>query len=241
MTLLLFDHHNRFRYTQKSRGPSTACILRYDMKLHKLSSVLLVAVLPIAYVSAITPTIGVASAVGTFIVNSAEVEGNANLFDGSQIRTGKASSKVYLMSGAALVLGVDSAGTIYRNHFLLQQGATKVDNLTDYAIQADKYQIRQNQPASQAVVRMDKDGVEVAALTGSLDVFNEKGVLLTRIGAGTASAFQSGASTGQSGASTANNNNERRKMAALYAATGVSMAGLGLAADAILQPASTSP
>jgi hypothetical protein len=211
------------------------------MKLHKISKLLLAAGLPVAYVFAVTPTIGVASAVGTFLLNSSEVAGNANLFDGSQIRTGKASSKVYLMSGAALVLGVDSAGTIYRDHFQLQGGAAKVDSMTDYAIHADGYQIRQGQPSTQAIVRVDKDSLEVAALTGSLDIFNAKGVLLTRVGAGTASSFQSGASTGTVPNTAANNNNEKRRTAALYAATGVTLAGLGLAVDAILQPASTSP
>jgi hypothetical protein len=173
------------------------------------------------------------------MVNSSEVEGNANLFDGSRIRTDKASSKVYLMSGASLVLGVNSAGTIYSDHFTLNQGAAKVDNLTGYAIHADRYEIRQGKPSSQAVVRIDKGSVEIAALTGSLNIFDERGVLLTRISAGTASSFQSGLSTLPSGASADNNN--RKKVAALYLLGGSALAGLGLATDAILQGSSTSP
>lgn len=161
------------------------------------------------------------------------------MFDGSQIRTDKASSKVYLMSGAALVLGVNSSGTIYRDHFHLDLGAAKIDNMTGYAIQADKYDIRPAQVSTQAVVRRDKDGIEIAALTGSLNVFNDKGVLLTRIGAGTATAFQSGAGPQPSGATTRNNNNELRRTGLIYVTTGVVLAGLGLATDAILQP--TSP
>jgi len=174
------------------------------------------------------------------MLNSSEVEGNANLFDGSRIRTDKASSKVYLMSGAALVLGVNSAGTIYRDHFTLIQGATKVDNLTGYSIHADKYDIRQGKPSSQAIVRIDQGAVEIAALSGSLNIFDEKGALLTRIGAGTASAFQSGLSTLPSGASV-DNNNHKRRLAYLYLLTGSALTGLGLATDAILQPSSTSP
>ena len=45
---------------------------------------------------ATTPTIGVASAYGKFTVNSAQVSGNANLFDGSQVRTDKAASQLFL-------------------------------------------------------------------------------------------------------------------------------------------------
>jgi hypothetical protein len=210
------------------------------MTLHKLPKLLVAVVVTIAYVMAASPAIGVASAVGTFILNSSEVEGNANLFDGSRIRTDKASSKVYLMSGVALVLGVNSAGTIYQDHFTLSQGATKVDNLTGYSIRADKYDIRQGEPSSQAIVRLDKGAVEIAALSGSLNIFDEKGALLTRIGAGTASAFQSGLSTLPSGASV-DNNNHRRRLAYLYLMTGSALSGLGLATDAILQPSSTSP
>jgi hypothetical protein len=210
------------------------------MTLQKLPKLLMVAAVTIAYVTAASPAIGVASAVGTFTVNSSEVEGNANLFDGSRIRTDKASSKVYLIGGATLVLGVNSAGTIYRNHFTLNQGATKVDNLTGYSIRADRYDIRQANPSSQAIVRLDQGAVEIAALSGSLNVFDENGALLTRIGAGTASAFQSGASTLPSGASV-DNNNRKRRLALLSLLTGSALAGLGLATDAILQSSSTSP
>ena len=210
------------------------------MTLKKLPKLLVVAAVTIAYVIAASPAIGVASAVGTFMLNSSEVEGNANLFDGSRIRTDRASSKVYLMSGAALVLAVNSAGTIYRDHFTLNQGATKVDNLTGYSIHADKYDIRQGKPSSQAIVRIDQGAVEIAALSGSLNIFDEKGALLTRIGAGTASAFQSGLSTLPSGASV-DNNNHKRRLAYLYLLTGSALTGLGLATDAILQPSSTSP
>ena len=210
------------------------------MTLNRLPKLLAVAAVTLACVIAASPAIGVASAVGTFMVNSSEVEGNANLFDGSHIRTDKASSKVYLMSGAALVLGVGSAGTIYRNHFTLNQGATKVDNLTGYSIHADRYDIRQGKPSSQAIVRLNQGAVEIAALSGSLNVFDDHGALLTRIGAGTASAFQSGASGLPSGAS-ADNNNRRRRLALLSLLTGSALAGLGLATDAILQSSSTSP
>ena len=219
------------------------------MTLNRLPRLLAVAAVTLACVLAASPAIGVASAVGTFMVNSSEVEGNANLFDGSRIRTDKASSKVYLMSGAALVLGVESAGTIYRDHFTLNQGATKVDNLTGYSIHADRYDIRQGTPSSQAIVRLNQGAVEIAALSGALNVFDDHGALLTRIAAGTASAFQSGAGNRQtgtdhlpSGASVdSDNNNHRRRLALLSLLTGSALAGLGLATAAILQPSSTSP
>jgi hypothetical protein len=208
------------------------------MRLNRLSKFAFVAALSIACSFAATPTIGVASAVGTFVVNSAEVEGNANLFDGSQIKTSKASSQILLQNGSTLTLGVDSSGTIYRDRLLLERGTTKVSGMNRYAVEAGSYRIEGTEPLSQAIVRLEGDTVEVAAVNGSLRVLDARGALLTRIGAGTASAFQSGATAGQSGAST-QNNNEKKKLAALILFLGGSLAGLGLAVDAILQP--TSP
>jgi hypothetical protein len=210
------------------------------MTLYKLPKLLVVVAVTISSLLAESPTIGVASAIGTFVLNSSEVEGNANLFDGSRIKTEKASSKVYLMSGAALVLGVDSAGTIFRDHFTLSQGAIKVDNLTGYAVHADGYDIRQAKSSSQAVVRLNKGTVEVAATAGTVSVFDASGALLTKITAGTASSFQRGVSTLPSGASI-DNNNRKRRLAYLYLGTGAALTGLGLATDAILQGSSTSP
>lgn len=200
----------------------------------------LASALSVAASLALPPTIGIASALGTFIVNSNQVDGNANLFEGSEIRTGKASSQIFLQNGAALTLGIDSTGTIYRDHMLLQGGATKVDNMNGYSIHAATYRIEQGQPASQAVVRLDGDTLEVAALAGSLNIFDRKGALLTHIGSGTASAFQTGFPSGGQGSATPNNNNRLKRAAATALLFATTLAGLGLAVDAILQPAPTS-
>ena len=189
---------------------------------------------------AVQPTIGIATAIGTFVVNSNRVDGNANLFEGSEVKTGKASSRVFLQNGAALTLGIDSAGTIYRDHLVLQEGATRVDNMNGYSVHASDYRIDQGQPASQAVVRLDGSMVEVAALAGSLNVFDKKGALLTHIGSRTASAFDADGGAGGQGVPTANNNNRRKYKTAEALLLAATLAGLGLAVDAIVQPAPTS-
>lgn len=208
------------------------------MKLSRFSTFCFAAGLSAACSFAITPTIGVASTAGTFVVNSAVVEGNANLFDGSQIRTVDASSQIFLENGPAVTLGTNSTATLYKDRLLLQQGLTRVGRMKGYSIQAGTYRIEGSEPGSQAVVRLNEKTVEVAALSGSLNVFNEQGALLTRIGAGTASAFQASPSGGQSGASSSNNNSKKR-LIKLSLVLGGMLAGLGVAVDAILQP--TSP
>lgn len=192
------------------------------------------------------PTIGVASAVGTFTVNGSEVQGNANLFAGSQIKTAKASSRVFMQNGVLLIVAIDSTVTIYSDHVVLQQGAARVDNMSGFDIRAGAYRVVSGQAASQAVVRLTADSFQVAALTGSLNVFDSGGVLLTRIGAGTAVAFDlvgggGTASTPAVHGPRRNNNNVERRDAALFVMILAAAAALGLLVDYIIQASPTSP
>ncbi len=184
---------------------------------------------------AATPTIGVATAVGTFKVNSTEVEGNANIFEGAELRTSNASSQVFLQNGSAVTLGVNSAGVLYRDHLVLNEGAAKVQNMTGYTIDAAAYRV-QGEPKSEAVVRFQSNEVQIASLAGSLSVSNTHGALLTRIGAGTASSFNKVPQNQGAPANTAN----RAKETTLYALLIASLAGLGLAIDAVAQPGTKS-
>ena len=211
---------------------------------------------------AITPPLGVASALGSFTLNDAKVEGNANVFEGSRITTTTASSRVYLESGAMLMLGVNSEASFYKDHLLLQQGATRVDGMNHYSIQAAGYRVQSAEPLSEAVVRIADGQLQVAALTGAVNVFNAHGALLSRVSAGMASAFdtrggnntananangnpQTGTPAGQSGATAATPEEAALKRKhyeeKLFLTLGVAMGGLGVAVDAILQPGSAAP
>ena len=184
---------------------------------------------------AAAPTIGVATAVGTFKVNSTEVEGNANIFDGAELRTGTTPSQVFLQNGSAVTLGVNSAGVLYHDHLVLQEGAAKVQNMTGYTIDAAAYRV-QGEPKSEAVVRFQSNEVQIASLAGFLSVSNTHGALLTRIGAGTASSFNKVPQNQGAPANTAN----RAKETTLYLLLIASLAGLGLAVDAVAQPGTKS-
>jgi hypothetical protein len=208
------------------------------MRIPRLLWLGLAAGLVSACVFAASPTIGVATAVGTFKVNRSEVEGNANIFDGAEVRTTNAPSQVFLQNGSAVTLGLNSVGVLYRDHLVLEEGATKVQNMSAYTIQAAVYRV-QGEARSQAVVRFDGGEVQIASIAGSLNVMNDRGVLLTRIGAGTASAFNKNPQGGQSGApiNTAN----RRRETILYLMLIASLGGLGLAVAAIVQPSTKHP
>ena len=162
------------------------------------------------------------------------MQGNANVFDGSELRTGRVASQVLLQGGASLTLGVNSAGTVFHDHLVLEEGVTRIDNMGTFSVHASMYRVKADQPAARALVRLNGDDVEVAALTGSLAISNEKGVLLTHVGAGTASAFNKNPQLDEAGNPPPNYENRTRAVA-LYALLIASMAGLGLAVDAVLQ------
>jgi hypothetical protein len=179
---------------------------------------------------ATTPTIGVASAYGKFTVNSAQVSGNANLFDGSQVRTDKAASQLFLQSGASVLLAANTAATVYNDRLVLSEGAARIDNMSKLSVEAAGFRVVPEDATSQAAVRLNKGTVEVASVSGAINVFNKEGAMLTRIGAGTASAFKPG---GQSGASTSGGFGGISGTSwALFASIMASFAALGLASAA---------
>ena len=187
---------------------------------------------------ATTPTIGVASASGSFTVNSAQVSGNANLFDGSQVRTDKAASQLFLQDGASVLLATNTAATIYKDKLVLSEGAARIDNMSKLNVEAAGFRVVPDDATSQAAVRMNDGTVEVASMSGAVKVFNKEGAMLTHIGAGTASAFKPG---GQSGASTGGGmSGIHGTSVALFASVIASFAGLGLAAAAYARSGSSS-
>jgi hypothetical protein len=175
------------------------------MKLTCLRIVAAVTALSAGSAFAVTPVIGVASAFGSFTVNSSQVTGNSNVYDGSQISTGSTASQIYLQGGPSVMLATNTGATVYNDHLVLTQGAVRVDNMNKYDVQALGYRVAADEPNSQAAVRLREGAVEVASMSGVLKVFDPSGAMLTRIGAGTASAFK----PGQSGADPGNTNNSK--------------------------------
>src|SRR5690242_18225550 len=162
------------------------------MILTSLKTVAMVAIVSTATAFAATPAIGVASAFGSFTVNSAQVRGNSNVYDGSQVNTGKNTSQIFLQSGPSVMLATNTGATIYNDHLVLSQGAVRVVNMTKYDVNALGYRIAADEPGSQAAVRLNEGAVQVASMSGVVKAFDANGAMLTRIGAGTASSFKPG-------------------------------------------------
>ena len=148
-------------------------------------------------------TIGVASAVSAFSVNNATVTGSVDLSNGATLKTSVAPSDVNLQNGVAVRFATRSAGTVYENRLVLEQGAARVAKFDNYAVDARQLHIEADSAGTQAIVRVTGKTVEVASLTGSVKV-TDGGAMLTRVAAGTKVAFQTGATPqGQTGAAPA--------------------------------------
>jgi ferric-dicitrate binding protein FerR (iron transport regulator) len=213
------------------------------MKLNGLIAVAVVSAVSIAFAG--TPAIGVASAFGSFSVNRAQVSGNANVFDGSQVRTDKVASQILLQNGSSVTLATNTAATIYNDHLVIQEGAARLDGMSRYNVQGLGYRVVADEPGSQTAVRLNNGAFEVASMSGAVKVFNSEGAMLTRIGAGTASSFkpgQSGASSG-GGSGAASTVGSGSANVLLFGAVIAGLAGAGLGAAAFLRSnaAATSP
>jgi hypothetical protein len=212
--------------------------LEKRMKLHSLRTVAIAALMSAGSAFAATPAIGVASAFGSFSVNSAQVNGNSNVYDGSQISTGKTASQIFLQGGPSVMLATNTGATVYNDHLVLSQGAVRVDNMNKYDVQAEGYRIAADEPNSQAAIRLNQGAVEVASMSGVVKVFDANGAMLTRIGAGTASSFKPGQTGANSGSTAGSNGGAVGAISGsnflLYTAIVGGLAGIGLGAVALL-------
>lgn len=237
---------NNFRYTEDALWPTKVADIELErrMKLVNLRTVAVVALMSVGSAFAGAPAIGVASAFGSFSVNSAQVNGNSSVYDGSQISTGKTASQIFLQGGPSVMLATNTGATVYNDHLVLSQGAVRVDNMTKYDVQAQGYRIAADEPNSQAAIRLHEGAVEVASMSGVVKVFDANGAMLTRIGAGTASSFKPG-QTGANGGTTAGTNGGAVGSISgsnflLYTAIVGGLAGIGLGAVALVGSTNSS-
>jgi hypothetical protein len=139
--------------------------------------------------------IGVAMASGPFQINNAEVRGNASLFDGSEVRTVRASSKLRLQGGARVELSTNSMAKIFASRTVLEQGAGQIEGPASYSMEARTLQVR---PSAHAIARVElqANAVLISAVNGPVKVNNSAGRLVTSIAPGASFFFHPQATDG---------------------------------------------
>jgi hypothetical protein len=116
---------------------------------------------------------------------------NSAIMEGTQLETAAAPSDVRLENGVNLRLSPRSAGTVFSDHVVLEEGSLRVGHFNGYTVDAGQLQIQATDPGAQAVVRMTNKIVEVASVGGALNVA-DGGAMLTRVVSGTRVSFQAG-------------------------------------------------
>ena len=137
-----------------------------------------------------SPAIGVAIANGPFQIDRSEVTGNASLFEGSEVVTEEASSKLRLNGGARLELGAGSQLRVFANRAVLERGAGQVQGPAAYSLQALTLRVTAG-PKAITRVRLDgSNAILVSAFNGPVRVSNAAGVLVATVAPGRNLRFQ---------------------------------------------------
>ena len=141
---------------------------------------------------AAAPAVGLMTASGSFTIDNSSIAGNATLFEGNQIETGRASSQLHLNNGATMQLAAESRGVVYRDRLVLERGSGRFEN---YGVEAMSLRIRPEGGNASAEVLVRKSSrsepglVQVAALNGPVRVTAANGVVLANVQAGRTLAF----------------------------------------------------
>jgi hypothetical protein len=155
-----------------------------------------------SYAAAGTPSIGSASAQGQMRVDGYSVEGNATLFDGSIVETDNAAAALRLDRNVRITMASGSRGTLYRDRLVLERGKSEATLPAHFEIDADSLHVTSALPGSRAVVTVNSsDLIEVASLSGDLQVTNAGGLVLARVAPGHSLSFAMKAGTSTSFAS----------------------------------------
>jgi len=129
------------------------------------------ATISVAVLGAATPTIGVAISDGSIRINEARTAGNASVFNGTKLETDR-PAQVRLNAGGSLQFGNASKAQLFSDHIDLQAGSARFSGLS---ATANGLSVRPDADSS-ADVQLHGKVVQVAALTGKVRVFNQKGV-----------------------------------------------------------------
>jgi hypothetical protein len=140
-----------------------------------------------------TGSIGFATASGSFQVDSSRISGSTTIFNGTEIATDAAPSRIKLNNGAEVRLAAGSRAKLYETMLILEEGNAQLESTgAAYQVQANNLRISNAAPNAFARVGLDKGNyVTVAAVRGSVQVLNTSGTLFAQVKPGRSQAFPS--------------------------------------------------
>ncbi len=153
--------------------------------------------------------------------------------EGAQLETAASASDLSLENGVSVRLSPRSAGTVFSDHIVLEEGSLRVGNFNGYTVDAGQIRIQATDPGAQAVVRVTNKTIEVASVGGNLNV-TDGGAMLTRVVSGTRMSFQQSAAGTRTGAAPAHKRlpSDEHIMVWMIGITAVAALAIGLTAAA---------
>ena len=171
-----------------------------------------------------------------FLVNGASTPSNANLLRGTRIQAMEKPTTLYLHDHCEYIVGPHSAVTIGPKVVTLESGSVRAKKFGDCRIMYGGLWVT-GSPNADGLASLTAQNLDIASISGNVQVINGAGDIISTITAGTVSSF--GTTAVASGASIGGAGIPFKTALLLTSGVGVALAGLGLAVDAILQPASS--
>jgi hypothetical protein len=176
-----------------------------------------------------------------FIVNGSPAPSNANLLKGTRIQSLEKAVTLYLHDRCEYLVGPHSSVMISPKAVALETGSVRAKRFGDCKILYNGIWVA-GAPTADGVAALSGQTLDVASVSGDVRVTNLAGDVIGNVTPGTVSSFGpttvagSGASAGGGGGRFPFDHK-----VLLGTTVAAALAGLGLATDAILQPAPTSP
>lgn len=143
------------------------------------------------------PSIGIATAKGSFRVDDSYVAGNATLFEGAAVETGLNSGELNL-SKTRVTIGADTRSRVFVDRLILDRGKVQWAG-SGFRALVGELQVVGADGTSKALVSRNGETVEVASISGTVNVLSSNGDMVMAVAAGNAYAFEAdpqGASPG---------------------------------------------
>jgi hypothetical protein len=169
-----------------------------------------------------------------FLVNGASTPSNANLLKGTRIQALDKPTTLYLHDHCEYVVAPHAIVSIAAKLVVLESGSVRAKHFGDCRIGYGGLFVA-GAPNADGVAALAGQNLEVASISGNAEIVNGAGDVISTIQAGTVSSF--GTSAVASGATIGGTSIPFKQALLLTSGVAIALAGLGIATDAILQPA----
>jgi hypothetical protein len=176
-----------------------------------------------------------------FLVNGAQTPGNSNLFAGTHLQTQSTSVTIFLHDKCEFLIAPNSSVVLGENMVHVESGSVRAKHFGTCKMGYAALWVQGVQPDSDGALSVTNGTMEVAAVSGQVQVINTVGETISNIAAGSTATF--GASSAASGASAGAPQQRSKRGTYILIGTGVgaSLAALGVAVDSAEHHTSTSP